>query len=107
MKLSGSHRSILWAALALIACILSSAPAAAAEPVNGIVTAIDARTGVVTARDAASRQIILFKVTNAALLKSLKVGQTVYADLGTQKVSLNKNEPCCAIVSVRPAEPTG
>jgi hypothetical protein len=84
-------------ALAILSCLFAAANAA--EPVG--ITAIDARAGIVTARDAAGKRTIQFKVTDAALLKSLKVGQTVAADLGTQKVSINYSEPCCAIVSVQ------
>jgi hypothetical protein len=84
-------------ALAVLGCLF--AVANAAEPVG--ITAIDARAGIVTASDAAGKRTIQFKVTDAALLKSLKVGQTVAADLGAQKVSINYSEPCCNIVSVQ------
>ncbi len=92
-------------ALALLVCLILNVPAAAAEPCS--ITAIDARTGIVSARDRANGRVIRFKVADAALLRSVKVGQSVYADSGTQKVSLDGAAPCCAILNVRPAEPAG
>jgi Cu/Ag efflux protein CusF len=86
-------------ALAVLSCLLMAAPADAAEPVG--ITAIDARAGVVTARDATGKLTIQFKVTDAALLKSLKVGQKVQADVGAQKVSVGDSEPCCNILSMQ------
>lgn len=93
-------------ALSLLLCLILGVPAGAAEPCCRI-TAIDAPTGIVSARDRANGRVIRFKVANAALLRSLKVGQSVYADSGTRKVSLDGAAPCCAILNVRPAEPAG
>jgi hypothetical protein len=89
-------RVSLFLAATILSCLFASANAA--EPVG--ITAIDARAGVVTARDATGKLTLQFKVTDAALLKSLKVGQTVQADVGTQRVSIG-GPPCCAIVSVQ------
>ena len=93
-------------ALALLLCFIPNVPAGAATPCCAI-TAIDVRTGIVSARDRANGRVIRFKVADAALLRSVKVGQSVYADSGTQKVSLDGAAPCCAILNVRPAEPAG
>jgi hypothetical protein len=86
----------LFLALTMLSCLFASANAA--EPVG--ITAIDARAGVVTARDATGKLTLQFKVTDAALLKSLKVGQKVQADVGTQRVSIG-GAVCCAILSVQ------
>jgi hypothetical protein len=75
------------------------APATAAEPVG--ITAINARTGVVTAVDGARSRTIQFKVENAKLLKGLAVGQIVSADFDASKVGLAPGAPCCAITSVQ------
>ena len=61
------------------------------------ITAIDRRTGMVTATEAASKRSFRFKAT-AAQLPRLVVGQKVWADFGTQKVSLDGVAPCCAMV---------
>lgn len=73
------------------------------EPCCNIV-AISQAAALVTARDQAGKTF-QFEVKNAALIRSLRVGQSVYADFATGKVSVNGASPCCAIV--RPAEPVG
>lgn len=66
------------------------------------ITAIDPRTGVVTAREVKTGRKFQFKVTDAALLKSLKVGQKIDADFTTQKVSVDGTAQCCDIVHTAP-----
>jgi hypothetical protein len=89
--------------LLLLTYLALAVPAWAAEPAS--ITAIDVRTGVVTAMDAGKARKIQFKVTDAALLKRLKIGQKVQADLGTQKVSVDGAAPCCAIVAMQTVPP--
>src|ERR1700682_5479752 len=64
------------------------------------VTAVDAGTGMVTAKENATGKIFQFKVTDAELLKSLKVGQGVYANFGAMQVSLDGSTACCSIISI-------
>jgi len=79
-------------------------PANAATPCG--ITAIDARTGVITARDTASQRTFQFKVTDPALLRSLKVGQTVFADFTARTVTLAANtRPCCSIIQTSTVPP--
>jgi hypothetical protein len=72
------------------------------------IAAIDTRTGIVTARDTASQRTFQFKAGDAALLRSLKVGQKVFADFTANTVTLTANaRPCCRIIqaaAVAPAE---
>jgi hypothetical protein len=42
--------------------------------------------------------VFSFQVTDPKLLRSLKVGQLVYADFNKQQVSLDSLTPCCPIV---------
>jgi hypothetical protein len=70
-------------------------PAFAAVPCCGI-TAIG-KGGLVTAKVEATGKSFQFQVTDPALMKSLQVGQQIYADFGTQKVSVDGIGPCCAI----------
>jgi hypothetical protein len=53
----------------------------------------------VTARVKSSGQAFQFRVTDAALLKSVRVGQGVYANLKTGQVSVNGIQPCCNVIS--------
>lgn len=62
------------------------------------ITAIDLNTGMVAAREIATGKTFQFKVVSAALLKTLKTGQGVYANFGTHQVSVDGAAPCCAIV---------
>lgn len=68
-----------------------------AEPCCNI-TAVDLATGIVTATEVATGRVFRFEVKDAAMLKSLNVGQKVFADFGTGKVRIHGSEPCCAII---------
>jgi Cu/Ag efflux protein CusF len=68
-----------------------------AEPCCAI-TAINSATGIVTASDAKTGRLFRFEVKDAALLKTLKAGQKVFADFGTSKVRIHGLEPCCGII---------
>jgi Cu/Ag efflux protein CusF len=63
------------------------------------ITDLDAVTGIATAREIATGRVFRFEVKNGALLQSLKVGQKVFADFGTNKVRIHGVEPCCGIIS--------
>jgi len=64
------------------------------------ITKIDLATGVATAKVIATGQTFQFKVADAALLHSLKVGQGIFANLKTRQVSINNGQPCCDIISL-------
>ena len=86
-------------------CLLAYAPRTRAQ--KGVpcctITKIDARSGVVTAVVKQSGEPFEFRVTDANLLKSLKIGQGVYANFATHQVSVNGKTPCCDIISLAPA----
>jgi hypothetical protein len=62
--------------------------------------------GLVTAQDRATGKSFQFHAKDQALMKSLHIGQNVYADFGTQQVSVDGAAPCCGMVSGASA-PTG
>jgi hypothetical protein len=66
------------------------------------VTAVDARAGVVTARETGSGRPFQFKLDDAALASSIKVGQIVEADFKTMKVTVRPAEGavCCAVTAI-------
>ena len=72
-------------------------PALAISPCCNI-TAI-AKGGLVTAKDTATGKTFQFQVSDQALMKSLRVGQQIYADFGTQKVSVDGVAPCCNVTT--------
>jgi hypothetical protein len=71
------------------------------------ITAINAATGLVTARANATGQVFQFSVNDAALLKTLRAGQAIYADFGTQNVSLDGVRPFGRIVQAAIKAPLG
>lgn len=91
-----------------------SFPALAAEPVSGQklrdkltpatpindVVAIDAKTGIVTARDQTTGKTFKFQVNDKAMLRGLRAGDAVDANFAAGQVAIRKHgsEPCCAIV---------
>jgi hypothetical protein len=66
------------------------------------IASIDGDTGIVTARVTATRRALAFKVTDGALLRSLRVGQTVSADFKARRVTVNGVAPCCEILTLEP-----
>lgn len=101
--------------LLLVLAVLA-AVAPTAEPVGAKITAIDAKSGVVTAQETATGRAFQFQVKDAALLKALKVGQKISADLKAMTVTLPAARPGAKAVQVRilkaepvgrPAEPVG
>lgn len=102
---SKNAMAVRCSSLALIVVLGVSAgsmPATAGEPCCSI-TALDARTQMVTARETRTGRTLQFKVADTRTFSVLKVGQVVHADFTTMRVSLNPDgaEPCCGIVNLR------
>lgn len=103
-------RKRTWMVLGFAATLLAGAltvPApevGASEPCCSV-TAIDAKTGLVTAQETATSKTFDFRVKDKALLKTLKVGAQESADFGTQKVTIHSATPCCVIVGPLRAAP--
>jgi len=75
--------------------------ASAVEPCCNV-TAIDARSSVVSARETVTGRTIQFKLDDPTLVGTIKVGQVVEADFKTLKVTVRPSSasPCCAISAV-------
>jgi hypothetical protein len=60
--------------------------------------------GVVSARETATGRTFEFRVADRRVLATLEVGQPVYADFTTMRVSVQPDgiEPCCNITSASP-----
>ena len=52
------------------------------------ITSIESTTGIVTAKENSSGQTFQIKVSDAALLHSLRIGQGIFANLKTEQVSV-------------------
>lgn len=66
------------------------------------VTGVNAKTGMVTAKETSTGRTFQFKA-NAALLKTLSAGSPIYANFSSKQVSVNGLVPCCPIVSLSAA----
>jgi hypothetical protein len=83
-------------ALTLLAVSL---PAHAVTPCCSV-TAIDAGSGIVTANEAATGQSFRFRLGDPAAVRSLHVGQTLFANFHTSQVSLDGKSPSGSIIVV-------
>ena len=68
----------------------------------GTITAVDAKTGVVTARVNATGQQFQFKLSDPAQLNRVAVGQPIFVNLRARQVSLDGKSPAGIVVSVAP-----
>lgn len=95
-----AHRPFLLIVVVGLFASLARPSSAAVAPLDEPccqITAIQAN-GAVTARDTKTGQVFTFKVTDQAVLAGLHIGQPVWADFGTKKVSLGDGlEPCCQL----------
>jgi len=64
------------------------------------IAAINAKTGIVTARDTASGKTFKFTVNDKGMLKGLRAGDAVDANFAAGQVAIRKYgaSPCCFIV---------
>lgn len=76
----------------------------AANKICCTITAVDPRSGVVSARDNATGRNFKFVANNKKTpLKGLKPGQGVYAHFASKQVSLDGGSACCHITELPPA----
>lgn len=67
-----------------------------------VVTAIDSRTGIVTAKENATSRTFEFRVTEEKVLLGVHLGQGAYANFKTHQVSLDGRTVCCQIINISP-----
>lgn len=86
--------------LAALLAVFSALPAVAGEPCCQI-AAINARTGVVTAKVNGTGQTFQFTLNNRTQLGQLKAGQGVYANFKANQVSLDGSSVAGVIINTR------
>jgi hypothetical protein len=62
------------------------------------ITALDARAATATAKENGTSRTFVFKVPNAKLFATIRVGTPVYANFSTKQVSLDGKSVCCPIL---------
>ena len=102
MNLRNAQFRLLFALFAFIV-LLVAAPAAYASVPCCQITAINSQTGVVTAKVNATGQVFQFKLNDAAQVRTLKVGQAIYANMTAKQVSLDGKIPAGTILSTKAA----
>ena len=94
---------VLGIALIVEASIANSVPpeVSAATPCCSI-TAIDTKTGIVTAKDTATGETIEFRLGDAAQGKNIKIGDPVSTDSQTREVTIHSFQPVGGILIKKP-----
>ena len=64
-----------------------------------VVTAIDSRTSIVTAKENANGRTFEFQVPNPRLMAQIHPGTPIYVNFSTKQVSLNGDAMCCTMIS--------
>jgi len=105
MKRRKMQRWVLVLGMALIieASIADFVPpeVSAATPCCNI-TAIDTKTGIVTAKDTATGETIKFRLGDAAQIKNIKIGDPVSTDSQTREVTIHSFQPAGGILIKKP-----
>jgi hypothetical protein len=98
--------SVLGMALIIGASIAVSVPpeASAGTPCCSI-TAIDVKTGIVTAKNAETGKTFEFRLGNAAQIGNIKIGDQVSTDFQTREVTVHSFQPVDGILMIKPMPP--
>ena len=86
---------------ASIAVVSLPPEVSAATPCCSI-TAIDTKTGIVTAKDTATGETIEFRLGDAAQVKNIKIGDPVSADSQIREVTVHSFQPVGGILIKKP-----
>jgi len=66
------------------------------------ITAIDTKTGIVTAKDTATGETIEFRLGDAAQVKNIRIGDPVSAESQTREVTVHSFQPVGGILIKKP-----
>lgn len=66
------------------------------------ITAMDTKTGIVTAKNTATGETIEFRIEDAAKIKNIKIGDPVSADTRTREVTVHSFQPVGGILIKKP-----
>jgi hypothetical protein len=99
------HGRCLSLALTVGFVVLAGARAQDAAGEQFMIMIIDDEESLVMARGSATPVFIRFEVDDSAVLSSLRFGQTIYADLPANQVSIDGTTVCCRIVERKDIPP--
>ncbi len=66
------------------------------------ITAIDTKTGIVTAKDIATGETIRFRIGDTAQIKNIKIGDPVSMDSQTREMTIHSFQPVGGILIKKP-----
>ena len=97
---------VLGMALILGASMAVSVPTkvSAVLPPDGVITAIDVKTGIVTAKITATGETFEIKPGNAAQIRNIKIGDPVSTDFQTGSVTVHSFQPVDGILIKAPMQ---
>jgi hypothetical protein len=81
----------------MVLALIAPAGRAQVKPCCAI-TALDARAATATAKENGTSRTFVFKVPDAKLFATVRVGTPVYANFSTKQVSLDGKSVCCQII---------
>ena len=98
---------VLGMALVIGASMAVSVPTkvSAVLPPDGVITAIDVKTGIVTAKITATGETLEFKLGHTAQIRNIKIGDPVSTDFQTGAVTVHSFQPVDGILIKAPMHP--
>lgn len=102
MKFQGQRTRAAILCLAILATCLCAALLIAQGAPGATITAVDAKTGMVTGKVNSTGQVFEFTLANKALTSRLHTGQGVYVNIGNRQVSLDGKTAAGNIVNILP-----
>ncbi|MCR4301296.1 MAG: hypothetical protein NUV51_06770 [Sulfuricaulis sp.] len=100
-----------WVLVLGMALIIGASTAVSIPPEVGAgtpccsITAIDMKTGIVTAKNTATGGTFEFRLGNAAQIKNIKIGDQVSTDFQTREVTVHSFQPVDGILIKKPMPP--
>ena len=108
MKRRKMQRWVLALGMALIVggpIAVSVPPEVSAATPCCSITAIDTKTGIITAKDTATGETFEFKLGNAAQIRNIKIGDQVSTDFQNREVTVHSFQPVDGIIVKAPMHP--
>ena len=102
MKTQAFFKELSFFVCSAFALFLLSVSIVNAQAPGGTITAVDAKTGVITGKVNSTGQVFTFTLANKALLNGVHPGQGVFVNLAKKQVSLDGKQPHGTILTLPP-----
>lgn len=105
--IAGRVRPLVYMVVLALGTLLAQRAPGQTTPACCVITAVDARQNLASARETSTGRNFEFRSNNPAAITSLRVGAGIYADFRTRQVSLDGKNVFGTIVSTAGAAPGG